>query len=278
MRPPSGRRRALLSALPLVTALQLLRGQVFTLGGSSRKVGPARTPARWSALARLHGSTRTLHRAVPAGPVEDELINEILYPKEQMWKVNNDGTVLQEKYPGARDFISIFWAIVQPGASAAFLIVGISAYLGEPIVDWNPITSQLLSFLRPLDGIGWIPQGIFMTFYGFFGLFVFGPLQWYLVFTNKGQGIAEFNRKTKRFTIIRDGELLKDMSFDDIQLVRFEWTNLSAFGAREIYLITKDGEEVHFMDTVEELPKRVLEKRASMLAEFLGKDLDVDDT
>lgn len=210
---------------------------------------------------------------------DKKMIEEAMYPPDKMFKVSEEGNVMREVYPGARDFTSIFWAIIQPGASLGFLIVGISAFFGEPIVNWNPVTKQLLPFLSDLTGINWVPQGIFMSFYGFFGFFLFGPLQWYLVFTNKGNGIAEFNKKTRRFTIIRDGELLQDMDFDDISYIKFEWTNLAALGNREIFLVKKNGDEVHFMDSwVEELPKRILERRASMLAEFLDKDLEVDDS
>jgi len=247
--------------LSLAAGVCCLSGGPSFLPGAGRPGAPARAVAR-NAAPRFQ---------------EDTALNDILYPADKMWKTNKQGTVLREIYPGARDFTSVFWSIAQPASCLGFLIVGISAYFGEPIVNWNPVTKQLLPFLARLDGINWIPQGIFMTFYGFFGLFLFGPLQWWLVGTNKGEGLAEFNKQTKRFTIVRDGELLRDMSFDDIENVKMEWTNLSAFGAREIYLITKDGEEVHFMDTVEEVPKRILEKRASELAEFIGKDLDVED-
>jgi len=223
--------------------------------------------------------TRLPLRAQMLTDEERRALDEVLYPPEKMFKVNEDNTIMREVYPGARDFTAIFWSVVQPGASLGFLIVGISAFFGEPIVNWNPVTKQLLPFLASLDGINWIPQGIFMSFYGFFGFFLFGPLQWYLVFTNKGNGIAEFNKNTKRFTIIRDGELLQDMEFDDISYIKLEWTNLAVLGNREIYLVKKNGDEVHFMDSwVEELPKRILERRASMLAEFLDKDLEVDDS
>eukprot|EP00411_Alexandrium_monilatum_P064840 CAMPEP_0175545084 /NCGR_PEP_ID=MMETSP0096-20121207/29104_1 /TAXON_ID=311494 /ORGANISM="Alexandrium monilatum, Strain CCMP3105" /LENGTH=264 /DNA_ID=CAMNT_0016848045 /DNA_START=15 /DNA_END=809 /DNA_ORIENTATION=+ len=257
------RRRRLLPALPLAAAACWLIG------------GPGFIPAAGHQQAPMRGQAAMRH-AVPRYQ-EDTTINDLLYPPEQMWQTNKEGTVLREVYPGARDFTSTFWALVQPAASAGFLIVGISSYFGEPIVNWNPVTAKLLSFLSRLDGINWLPQGAFMTFYGFFGLFLFGPLQWYLVGSNKGEGLAEFNKQTKRFTIVRDGETLRDMSFDDIDIVKMEWTNLAALGAREIYVIAKDGEQVHFMDGVEELPKRVLEKRASQLATFLGKDLDVED-
>lgn len=259
----AGRRSRLLPALPLVAGVCWLSG------------GHAFLPAARSQKAPSRGQ-RSARQAVPSFK-EDDTLNEILYPPEQMWQSNDKGTVLQEVYPGARDFTAIFWALAQPAAALGFLIVGISSFFGEPIVNWNPVTAALFPFLARLDGISWIPQGIFMSFYGFFGFFLFGPLQWYLTITNKGEGVAEFNKQTKRFTIVRDGELLRDMSFDDIDLVKMEWTSLSAFGAREIYLITKDGDQVHFMDSVDELPKRVLEKRASQLASFLNKDLDVED-
>jgi len=261
----SCRRPAAVLLLPLLGTMLLFKALAFVSA-------PRRTR-----LATAHPKAPL--RAKMLSEEEKNLLEEAMYPPEKMFQSNEDGTIMREVYPGARDFTSIFWAIIQPGASLGFLIVGISAFFGEPIVNWNPVTKSLLPFLTNLDGINWVPQGIFMSFYGFFGFFLFGPLQWYLVYTNKGNGIAEFNKKTRRFTIIRDNELLQDLDFDEISYIKFEWTNLAALGNREIFFVKKNGDEVHFMDSwVEELPKRILERRASMLAEFLDKDLEVDDS
>jgi len=37
----------------------------------------------------------------------------------------------------------------RPEVSLGFLVVGLSAFFGEPIVDWNPITSEYLGHLVP---------------------------------------------------------------------------------------------------------------------------------
>jgi len=207
--------------------------------------------------------------------MQDKAFDEMLYPPEQMWRKSPDNMIIREKYEGARDFTSIFWAIVQPAASLGFLVVGISTYVGEPIVDWNPLTKQFLGFLRPNEMIQWIPQGIFMSFYGFFGFFLAGPLQWWLVISNTGNGVAEFNKFTRKMTIVRDGEMVKDIDFEEIKTVVLEYTTMSPFGGREVYLIDTNGQEIHFMSTVDDLPKRVLERRASELANFLDVELDV---
>jgi len=201
-----------------------------------------------------------------------------LYPADQMFSISEDGSTLREEYTGGRSIVSTFWAIVQPAASFGFLVVGVSVFLGENIVEWTPFTSSLLGFLRKSDDMLWIPQGAFMTFYGFFGLFLFGPIQWYILASNPGRGVAEFSKKTKRFTKIIDGEVLEDIKFDDIKAVRFEWSDLFILGKREVYIVKKDGENVFFQDLeAENFNKFVLEKRASVLSEFIDKDLEIDD-
>lgn len=224
-------------------------------------------------------SLRPNVRRFAAEAKEESWFDNIVVPKDKLMESDDNGNILREKYPGGRDFFSTFWAIVQPAASLGFLVVGLSAYFGEPIVEWNPITAQFLGWLKPPPGLtlNWLPQGAFMCFYGFFGLFVFGPLQWYIVFNNAGQGVCEFNKKERKMTIVRDGELIQELDFDDIQQVKLEWTNFFEGGSREVYLITKDNQEVHFMETVEELTRPVLEKRAAVLSEFLDKELIVED-
>ncbi|CAK0863513.1 unnamed protein product [Prorocentrum cordatum] len=174
--------------------------------------------------------------------------NIALYPKDQMFKIAEDGSTLREEYGGGRSILSTFWAIVQPAASFGFLIVGLSVYFGDNIVEWTPLTASALGFLRKSDDMLWVPQGIFMTFYGFFGLFLFGPIQWYILFNNPGRGVAEFSKRTKRFTKIVDGQVLEDIPFDDIKSVKFEWSDLFILGKREVYLVLKDGKSVSFQD------------------------------
>lgn len=236
---------------------------------------PARLPRAGHVATARRASKQVQEDMEKIKQYEDKAFDEMLYPPEQMWKTSPDGMIIREKYQGARDFVSIFWSIVQPAASLGFLIVGVSTYVGEPIVDWNPITKQFLGFLRPNEMIQWIPQGIFMSFYGFFGFFLFGPLQLFLVATNKGTGVAEFNKYTRKMTIVRDEEMIKEVDFEDIKQVVMEYSTMSALGSREVYLIDTNGQEIRFMETVDDLPKRVLERRASTLANFLDVDLDV---
>lgn len=251
---------------------------------------PAAASPRGLAAGRLRsaaGGTRTA-RGFMGNPFQEDdgrtseqkerdELEAFLYPPEKMWQLSDDGMRLREIYPGARDFFSVFWAIVQPAASFGFLIVGLSSNesIGN-IVDWTPITSKYLYFLRPVEGIYWVPQGIAMTFYGFFGFFLFGPLQWWLNTTNQGEGFAEFDKKTRRLVVVRNDELLKDMSWDDIDKVVLEWTDL-AFGDREVSLVDLDGNKITVMNKVEDLPKRILERRAAILSEFIGKELEVED-
>jgi len=101
---------------------------------------------------------------------------ESMYPKDQMWIRSEDGTMLKWLFPGARKFGLCFWAMVIPPVSFGFLVVGASSGLGWQLMDLNPWTSENLAFLKSNVFIQWVPQGIFMSFYGFFGLFGLTPL------------------------------------------------------------------------------------------------------
>lgn len=195
-----------------------------------------------------------------------------------MLQVYQDGTVLREEYPGGRTALGIFWAIVQPLASAGFLVVGLSIFFGEDIVDWTPVTSALFPFLRATNDMFWFPQGMFMTFYGFFGFFVFGPLQLWIQTQNPGKGLTEFNRNTQRITKIVDNEVLDEIKFSDVQKVKFRWSSGQFLGQREIILEKKDGSEFFWQDVeAEQTTRAVMERRAAILSEFLDVDLEIED-
>ncbi|CAE7764023.1 ycf4 [Symbiodinium pilosum] len=213
----------------------------------------------------------------PLSTDDRQLLQDWMAPPDQLMELSEDGMILREKYPGGRSATSVFWAIVQPAVSLGFLVVGVSAYFGEPIVDWTPITSEYLGFLRPSEGINFLPQGAFMSFYGFFGFFIFGPIQWYINIFNVGQGVCEFNKNDGMMYMVRNGDMIREIPLTDFQAVKFEWTNLAITGSRDLYLVTQEGQEIHFMDDPEVYSKYVLEKRASKLSEFLGVELLVDD-
>ncbi|CAK9093536.1 Photosystem I assembly protein Ycf4 [Durusdinium trenchii] len=212
-------------------------------------------------------------RPKPMNQEGRQTLAELLAPADQLFEETEDGMILREKYAGGRQPSSVFWAVVSLG----FLVVGLSAFFGEPIVDWTPITAQYLGFLRPSEGINFLPQGAFMCFYGFFGFFVFGPIQWYINIFNIGQGVCEFNKNDGMMYIVRNNEMIREVPLEDFQAVKFEWTNLAVLGARDVYLICQDGKEIHFMDDPEVYSKFVLEKRAAKLSEFLNVELIVDD-
>lgn len=208
---------------------------------------------------------------------EQAELEEWLYPPDKMWQVSDDGERLRENYPGARDFIGLFWAVVQPAVSLGFFIVGISTYVGN-IVEWTPFTAKYFYFLTPIEGMYWWPQGVAMSIYGFGGFFLFGPLQWFLQATDQGAGFCEFDKQSKRMVIVRNDVLLKDMSFDDIGTVKLEWTDM-AIGDREVSVTDTEGNKISIMnaDDIKALPKRILEKRAAILSDFLGKELEVEE-
>jgi len=198
-----------------------------------------------------------------------------LFPAKDMWIRDEDGTVLKWMFRGARDFWSCFWAMIIPPVSAGFLIVGASSGLGWQIVDLTPWTSENLAFLKSNVFIQWIPQGVFMTFYGFGGLFLLTPLLWFLVSTDSGNGVLRFDKKTELMQIVKNGELMEEVAFEDIKSVRMEWNDLW-LSTRELLIVKNDGEEVRWWNEGEK-PKEVVERRASDLAEFLDKELTLDE-
>lgn len=256
---------ALLATAAAVTAL--------TRGGCPD--GFVTSPA--TARSRFRGS-RILRHA----DAEDEgqRLVDALLPADQLWQKPNKN-VLLEPYSGARSWDLVFWATLVPPASVGFFIVGLSIWLRDqgqlPLVDMFPAVGQYFGNLRPTDEMTWWPGGMFMTFYGTGGLFLLSPLMLYGVFQNPGQGGAEFNKKTKKLTITRNGEVEKEVKFDDIDTIELEWSGGLFTGRREVYLKLNSGEPLYFMETVDEKSKMVLEKQASDLAQFMGKKLNYVD-
>uniref|UniRef100_A0A7S2QGX3 Photosystem I assembly protein Ycf4 n=1 Tax=Zooxanthella nutricula TaxID=1333877 RepID=A0A7S2QGX3_9DINO len=210
---------------------------------------------------------------------EQARLEAFKYPEDQMWKVSGDGSKIREVYEGARNPGSVFFSIFQPGASIGFLIVGLSTLLlenGYPaIVDVSAWTKEAFPYLRPGMDTAWFPQGMFLTFYGLFGTFIFGPFQWWLMLFNKGKGCAEFDNKNKSLSIVKDDELISEVPFENIDTVVFEWSN-TGLGARTIYLLLKDDNgRIDFMSPNGEYSKQVMEKKASVLSDFLKKELVV---
>jgi len=228
-----------------------------------------------TSCTRLNAKTEDVITEAEIQAAMDKEFEEGLYPPEMMWNTKEPG-VMKDYYPGARDFWSIFWGIIIPPVSAGFLVVGLSAFVGYDLVDLTPFTAKWLGFLRLNPYINWIPQGAFMTFYGAGGLFFVGPSFLYFAITNAGSGVARFDKRTEVMQIIRDGELLQEERFDDMDKVVLCWSEL-LLGEREIYIVKNDGTEIRFMETYNDPPKRVLERKAAELADFIGKDLDVNE-
>ncbi|CAE7221178.1 pol [Symbiodinium sp. CCMP2456] len=78
-----------------------------------------------------------------------------------------------------------------------------------------------------------------MSFYGIFGFFIFGPIQWYINVFNVGQGVCEFNKKDGYMYMVRNGDMIREVPLSDFQAVKFEWTNMAITGSRDLYLVTQ---------------------------------------
>lgn len=205
-------------------------------------------------------------------------MDDYLYPPEDMWNME-DPDVMKDYYPGARSFWTVWWAFIVFGSSIGFFTVGISAYLGYDVIDLSPVTQQYLWFLRTNEGINFVPQGAFMSFYGFFGTLLIAPYFMWMSYSNAGQGVYKFDRRKKRVIVVRNNYLLEDRKFRDIDHVLFEWCGATGFGIRAYSCIMKDGSRLNFMpELFENKSRRILERRATDLARFIGKRLEIDET
>mmetsp|Transcript_104537 Transcript_104537/g.300522 ORF Transcript_104537/g.300522 Transcript_104537/m.300522 type:complete len:305 (-) Transcript_104537:263-1177(-) len=249
------------------------------LVGSTAQLDQARA-LRGSSRITRHFFGQIVNQIVEAvaGPVdmdaERKNVEKILYPEETSWKMTSDGRFMRDYYTGGRSFGSMFWAVVQPTCCILFMIVGVSTLRG-PLIDDIPFVNEYMWWLRPTTEMHWIPQGFFMSFWGFFGFLFLVPINWYLQYTNAGAGVIEVDKQLRKFTIVRDDELLEDIDFERIEKVVCEYGALTIQN-NEMYIVTKDMREIHFMDGMEPITKRQLERKAAELSEFIGVDLEVD--
>jgi len=241
--------------------------------------------------------------------VEEEYEDDLTYPRwmdapanvnpEDLYELDDNGNILREYYLGSRDALTIIAAIICTSIGPGFLIVGISLFFDESIVDWNPITSKLLWFLRigdqgflPIDErISFVPAGIFLVAWGIIFGFLMGPAFIYLSLADLGRGVFEVNKKRKKVYVVKNNELVRDINFKDIQTVQMKYApdfvfdigvNLPGDTDREVFIVMKDGTPIQI-----ECPrtlrktnrnKTTIEVKASRLARYIGVPLTVIDT
>jgi len=238
--------------------------------------------------------------------VEEEYEDDLTYPRwmdapggmrpEDLYELDDKGNILRQYYLGSRDAATIISALFCTLVGPGFLIVGLSLFFDESIVDWSPITSKLLWFLRigdqgylPIgERVGFYPAGIFLIAWGLIFAFLMGPTFLYLVFSDAGRGVFEVNKKRKKVYVVKNNELIRDLDFKDIQNVQMRYANNNdeflvdlPGDDREVVIVMKDGTYIDIEDKkalqTSDRSKAAIEVKASRLARYIGVPLSVVD-
>lgn len=168
---------------------------------------------------------------------------------------------------GSRRFSNYWWAIVISLGGIGFLGAGLSSYVNR----------NLLPFAATKDLL-FIPQGVVMTFYGTVAIFL-SIFLWLTIFWDVGSGYNEFNKEAGYVEILRLGfpgknRIIKLIySIKDIKSIR---VNISEGlnPKREIYLFTKDKQQIPLTRIGQPLSLSELENQASEIAQFLNVNLE----
>jgi len=272
------------------------------LPSPSARPSAAKVNARNPRIRLAAGIAEKTDVAVEEVEYQYEFEEEPEYPKwmdgvpplvqsEELWEVDDNGDIWRQYYSGNREAGTVIIAIACLLFGPGFLIVAASLYFDDSIVDWNPITSNLLWFLR-IDDQGqlpfdqrtqYYPQGMFMTIWGSIFTFLVGPVYFYWAISDTGRGVMEVRRKEKKIYIVKNGYCERELNFKDIQSVNLRWAPDYFLDLplddRELFIIMKDGTYVQFEDQVNKWnrPREVLEVRGARLARYIGVPMTVLD-
>lgn len=111
---------------------------------------------------------------------------------ETPYRTKNEN-ILIEKIEETNKKTKYFINLIMILGSIGFLIVGISSYTNL----------NLIPFLTA-DDIIFFPQGLTMFLYGFLGTII-SLNQYFILFSNTGEGYNEFNKEKGVMTIFRKG-------------------------------------------------------------------------
>jgi hypothetical protein len=168
---------------------------------------------------------------------------------------------------GSRRLTNFIWSGLLFFGGLAFFLSGLSSYTKVNLLPFSN-TKELI----------FIPQGIIMCFYGFFGIiisfYIFLTILW-----DVGGGYNEFNKSEKLIRIVRKGfpgknrNILLTYGFNNIKSIKLiikEGLNPK----RLILLCIKDQREIPLNSIEQPLSISELEKKASELALFLDVKLE----
>jgi Ycf4 len=175
--------------------------------------------------------------------------------------------VLRKEIVGSKRLSNYVWAIVSTVGGVGFLLSSLSSYFKV----------NLLPFSDPTQLI-FLPQGIAMGFYGIAGSLL-GLYLWLVMAWDVGGGYNEFNRKTGKATIFRNGfpgknrRIEVEYPLEDLQAVRVDLKE-GLSPKRSLYLRVKGRGDLPLTRVGQPLPLSELENQGAELARFLGIPLE----
>lgn len=174
---------------------------------------------------------------------------------------------LKQNILGSRRFSNLMWAAIVTIGGVGFLLAGLSSYLHTNLLIVSD-TSQLQ----------FVPQGVALTFYGVAGSLLATYL-WLLLVWDVGGGYNEFNKKTGKVVIFRQGypgknrEVKLEIPIEEVQSVRAEIRE-GLSPKRALYLRSKKRRDVPLTRVGEPIALSTLENQGAELARFLEVPLE----
>ena len=174
---------------------------------------------------------------------------------------------LRKEITGARRLSTYFVASVVSIGALGFLLASLSSYTGTNFL----ILSDATSFV-------FVPQGVAMGFYGVAGSLLAAYL-WLTAVWNIGGGYNEFDRRTGKGTMFRQGYPGKNRQVEltfklsDVQAVRVQIKE-GLNPKRSLYLRVKGLRDLPLTPVGQPIPLSNLENQGAELARFLGVPLE----
>jgi len=164
---------------------------------------------------------------------------------------------------GSKRFSNYAWSFILMTGGIGFCLTGVGSY-------FNLNTILFVQF----SDINFIPQGIVMLFYGTIAI-LFSLFLIYSILTDVGGGYNKYDKEKKEIEIFRLGynkknkQMLLKYNFRDIKSIKIELKD-DINPKREIYLVTKNKNQIPLTRIGEPLLLSDVENQAIELANFLN--------
>lgn len=175
--------------------------------------------------------------------------------------------LLRQTILGSRRPSNYFWAVVILIGGIGFFLSSLSSYLKINLLPLSDPTQLVF-----------IPQGIAMGFYGVAALLLSTYL-WLVILWDVGGGYNEFDQKSRKATIYRQGfpgedrEVKLVYDFDQIQAIRIEIKE-GLNPKRVLYLKVRGKGDIPLTRVGQPIALADLENQGAELARFLRVPLE----